>query len=180
VADLWVGHRSHFASLFVAIEIHCEQYGCTISTHQYGWANIAWMIDSLLGNMVAQNQYSPIWSAVGAVPQFVEGRGRSAVVCWLRRAATASWAAVGAREQRLGCCGRQRAVAGCLAEERREESGGWLWLRRGERRAARRPAQKRRAAASCGWGEERGEQSGGWLREWGRRVQLWPVPRKVT
>jgi hypothetical protein len=31
------------------------------------------MIDSLLGNMVAQNQYSPIWSVVGAVPQFVAG-----------------------------------------------------------------------------------------------------------
>jgi hypothetical protein len=41
---------------------------------------------------------------------------------------------------RLGCCGRQRAAVGCLAEERREESGGWLWLRRGERRAERRPA----------------------------------------
>jgi hypothetical protein len=33
------------------------------------------MIDSLLGNMGAQNQYSPIWSAVGAVPQFVEAEG---------------------------------------------------------------------------------------------------------
>jgi hypothetical protein len=31
------------------------------------------MIDSLLGNMVAQNQYSPIWSAVGVVSQFVAG-----------------------------------------------------------------------------------------------------------
>jgi hypothetical protein len=37
-----------------------------------------------------------------------------------------------------------------VAEERREESDGWLWLRRGERRAERRPAQKRRAAAGCG------------------------------
>jgi hypothetical protein len=41
------------------------------------------MVDSLLGHMVAQNQYSPIWSAVGAVPQFVadgeeEGGGTAA------------------------------------------------------------------------------------------------------
>jgi hypothetical protein len=56
------------------------------------------MIDSLLGNMVAQNQYSPIWSPVGAVPRFVEGQGWSAMVCWLRRVAAAGWAAVGARE----------------------------------------------------------------------------------
>jgi hypothetical protein len=54
------------------------------------------MIDSLLGNMVAQNQYSPIWSVVGAVLQFLEGRGRSTVVCWMRRAAVVGWAAVGA------------------------------------------------------------------------------------
>jgi hypothetical protein len=67
------------------------------------------MIDSLLGNMGAQNQYSPIWSAVGAVPQFVEGRGRSALVCWLRRAAAAGWAAVG--------------TAGLLWAP---ESSGWL------------------------------------------------------
>jgi hypothetical protein len=31
------------------------------------------MIDSLLGNMVAQNQASSIWSVVSAVPQFVVG-----------------------------------------------------------------------------------------------------------
>jgi hypothetical protein len=81
---------------------------------------------------------------------------------WLR---SSGWAAVGA------VSGRQRAAAGW---------GEWRLAVAEERRAERRPAQKMRAAAGCGWGEERGEQSGGWLREWGRRVQRWPVPRKVT
>jgi hypothetical protein len=78
------------------------------------------------------------------------GRGRSALVCWLRRAAAAGWAAVGAREQRLAAWLRR-------GEERGEESGGWLWLRRGEqsdgwlwlrggeRRAERRLAEGVRA-----------------------------------
>jgi hypothetical protein len=60
---------------------------------------------------------------------------------------SSGWAAVGAVS---GWAGREQR----LAEERREESGGWLWLRRGERRAERQPAQKRRAAAGCGRGEE--------------------------